>query len=156
VEALRDGRWCPDPLILDDQALAPAAGSWAAGAQRLWPRGHRQHGPPRPPADGVERVAAIVGGFHLSGPMSKPIIGPNRARTRGAVSAAGRSRSLHGIQGAARPRRPPPRSVCAEYGRNHGGAMSHRTTASRDARPRRCNRPGRTRRRRSTRPSTRA
>jgi 7,8-dihydropterin-6-yl-methyl-4-(beta-D-ribofuranosyl)aminobenzene 5'-phosphate synthase len=76
-DALRDGDWQPDPLILDDQALVVAlrdrglvvlSGCGHAGivntvryAQRL---------------TGEQDVAAIVGGFHLSGPMFEPIIEP--------------------------------------------------------------------------------
>jgi 7,8-dihydropterin-6-yl-methyl-4-(beta-D-ribofuranosyl)aminobenzene 5'-phosphate synthase len=76
-EALRDGGWQPDPLILDDQALVVRvrdrglvvlSGCGHAGivnavryAQKL---------------TGEQRVAAIIGGFHLSGPMFEPIIEP--------------------------------------------------------------------------------
>ncbi len=76
-EAFRGGGWEPDPLILDDQALvlrvrdrglAIVSGCGHAGivntvryAQRL---------------TGEERIAAIVGGFHLSGPMFESIIEP--------------------------------------------------------------------------------
>jgi 7,8-dihydropterin-6-yl-methyl-4-(beta-D-ribofuranosyl)aminobenzene 5'-phosphate synthase len=76
-DALRGGDWQPDPLILDDQALVVAlrerglvvlSGCGHAGivntvryAQRL---------------TGEQDIAAIVGGFHLSGPMFEPIIEP--------------------------------------------------------------------------------
>jgi len=76
-QAYRDGRWEPDPLILDDQALiAHVAGQGLvvltgcghAGiinivryAQRL---------------TGIDQVYAILGGFHLSGPLFEPVIGP--------------------------------------------------------------------------------
>jgi 7,8-dihydropterin-6-yl-methyl-4-(beta-D-ribofuranosyl)aminobenzene 5'-phosphate synthase len=76
-EALRAGHWHPDPLILDDQALVlrlrdrglvVLSGCGHAGivnavhhAQRL---------------TGEDRIAAIIGGFHLSGPMFEPIIEP--------------------------------------------------------------------------------
>lgn len=79
-EALRQGAWEPDPLILDDQALVlrvreqglvVLSGCGHAGivntvryAQRLV---------------GEEKVAAIVGGFHLSGPVFEPIIDPTLA-----------------------------------------------------------------------------
>jgi 7,8-dihydropterin-6-yl-methyl-4-(beta-D-ribofuranosyl)aminobenzene 5'-phosphate synthase len=69
-ERLSDGRWTPDPLILDDQALVVRlrdeglvvlSGCGHAGivntvryAQKL---------------TGQRGIAAIVGGFHLSGPM---------------------------------------------------------------------------------------
>jgi 7,8-dihydropterin-6-yl-methyl-4-(beta-D-ribofuranosyl)aminobenzene 5'-phosphate synthase len=75
-EARRDGGWAPDPLILDDQALVVdvagrglvvLSGCGHAGivntcryAQRL---------------TGVDRVHAVLGGFHLNGPLFEPIIG---------------------------------------------------------------------------------
>ncbi len=76
-EALRDGAWKPDPLILDDQALVVRlrdkglvvlSGCGHAGivntvryAQKL---------------TGEQSIAAIIGGFHLSGPMFEQIIKP--------------------------------------------------------------------------------
>jgi 7,8-dihydropterin-6-yl-methyl-4-(beta-D-ribofuranosyl)aminobenzene 5'-phosphate synthase len=76
-EAFREGDWGPDPLILDDQALVlrlrerglvVLSGCGHAGivntvryAQRL---------------TGQREIAAIIGGFHLSGPMFEPIIAP--------------------------------------------------------------------------------
>jgi 7,8-dihydropterin-6-yl-methyl-4-(beta-D-ribofuranosyl)aminobenzene 5'-phosphate synthase len=76
-EAFRQGGWRPDPLILDDQALVlrlperglvVISGCGHAGivntvryAQRL---------------TGQQRIAAIIGGFHLSGPMFETIIAP--------------------------------------------------------------------------------
>jgi len=76
-EALRDDGWQPDPLILDDQALVVSLGE--RGLVVLSGCGHsgivntvryaRR-------LTGQENVAAIVGGFHLGGPMFEPIIGP--------------------------------------------------------------------------------
>ena len=76
-DAFREGRWQPDPLILDDQALVVRvrdlglvvlSGCGHAGivntvryAQKL---------------TGEREIAAIIGGFHLSGPMFEPIIAP--------------------------------------------------------------------------------
>jgi 7,8-dihydropterin-6-yl-methyl-4-(beta-D-ribofuranosyl)aminobenzene 5'-phosphate synthase len=76
-EALHAGHWQPDPLILDDQALVlrvrdrgllVLSGCGHAGivntvryAQRL---------------TGEDQVAAIIGGFHLSGPMFEAMIDP--------------------------------------------------------------------------------
>jgi 7,8-dihydropterin-6-yl-methyl-4-(beta-D-ribofuranosyl)aminobenzene 5'-phosphate synthase len=76
-EALRDGAWEPDPLILDDQALVlrvrdlgllVLSGCGHSGivntvryAQKL---------------TGERKLAAVVGGFHLSGPMFEGIIPP--------------------------------------------------------------------------------
>ena len=76
-EALRDGTWQPDPLILDDQALVVRVRD--RGLVVLTGCGHagivntvryvRK-------LTGGGEVAAIVGGFHLSGPMFEPIIEP--------------------------------------------------------------------------------
>jgi 7,8-dihydropterin-6-yl-methyl-4-(beta-D-ribofuranosyl)aminobenzene 5'-phosphate synthase len=76
-EAFHDGGWQPDPLILDDQALVlrlperglvVLSGCGHAGivntvryAQKL---------------TGQREIAAIIGGFHLSGPMFETIIAP--------------------------------------------------------------------------------
>jgi 7,8-dihydropterin-6-yl-methyl-4-(beta-D-ribofuranosyl)aminobenzene 5'-phosphate synthase len=76
-QAFNDGGWQPDPLILDDQALVlrlrdrglvVVSGCGHAGivntvryAQEL---------------TGEHKIAAIIGGFHLSGPMFEPIIEP--------------------------------------------------------------------------------
>jgi 7,8-dihydropterin-6-yl-methyl-4-(beta-D-ribofuranosyl)aminobenzene 5'-phosphate synthase len=76
-EAFRGGGWKPDPLILDDQALVlrvrdrglvVLSGCGHAGivntvryAQKL---------------TGESAIAAIIGGFHLSGPMFESIIAP--------------------------------------------------------------------------------
>ncbi len=76
-QAHGDGGWHPDPLILDDQALvAHVAGK---GLVVLTACGHagvvntvryaRR-------LTGERRVHAIVGGFHLNGPLFEPIIGP--------------------------------------------------------------------------------
>ena len=79
-EALRDGAWRADPLILDDQALIVSLGD--RGLVILSGCGHagivntvryaRK-------LTGQDAVAAIVGGFHLSGPMFEPIIEPTVA-----------------------------------------------------------------------------
>ncbi|MBX7433143.1 MBL fold metallo-hydrolase [Mycobacterium sp. Y57] len=76
-EAFTDGAWTPDPLILDDQALiVNVAGH---GLVVLTGCGHSgivnivRHATR---LTGVERVAAVVGGFHLSGPAFEPLIGP--------------------------------------------------------------------------------
>jgi 7,8-dihydropterin-6-yl-methyl-4-(beta-D-ribofuranosyl)aminobenzene 5'-phosphate synthase len=76
-EARRDGGWRADPLILDDQALVVSLGD--RGLVILSGCGHagivntvryaRK-------LTGNDAVAAIIGGFHLSGPMFEPIIKP--------------------------------------------------------------------------------
>jgi 7,8-dihydropterin-6-yl-methyl-4-(beta-D-ribofuranosyl)aminobenzene 5'-phosphate synthase len=75
-EALRDG-WQPDPLILDDQALVlrlPERGlvvlSGCGHAGIVNTVRHAQR------LTGQQKIAAIIGGFHLSGPMFEPITGP--------------------------------------------------------------------------------
>jgi 7,8-dihydropterin-6-yl-methyl-4-(beta-D-ribofuranosyl)aminobenzene 5'-phosphate synthase len=76
-EALRDGDWEPDPLILDDQALVlnlrdrglvVLSGCGHAGIVNTV-RYVRT-------LTGIDAVAAVIGGFHLSGPMFEPIIEP--------------------------------------------------------------------------------
>jgi 7,8-dihydropterin-6-yl-methyl-4-(beta-D-ribofuranosyl)aminobenzene 5'-phosphate synthase len=75
-EARRDGRWEPDPLILDDQALVAnvagkgllvITGCGHAGVVNICRYVQR--------LTGVERLHAVIGGFHLSGPLFEPIIG---------------------------------------------------------------------------------
>ena len=76
-EAYRDGRWQPDPLILDDQALI--ANVRGRGLVVLTGCGH----------SGIvnvvryarrltreDRVHAVIGGFHLGGPLFERIIAP--------------------------------------------------------------------------------
>jgi 7,8-dihydropterin-6-yl-methyl-4-(beta-D-ribofuranosyl)aminobenzene 5'-phosphate synthase len=76
-EALRDGGWEPDPLILDDQALIVSLGD--RGLVILSGCGHAgivntvRHARK---LTGHDAVAAVIGGFHLSGPMFEPIIEP--------------------------------------------------------------------------------
>jgi 7,8-dihydropterin-6-yl-methyl-4-(beta-D-ribofuranosyl)aminobenzene 5'-phosphate synthase len=76
-EALRDAGWRPDPLILDDQALVLSlrdrglvvvSGCGHAGIVNTvrYVRTLTR----------IDAVAAVIGGFHLSGPMFEPIIDP--------------------------------------------------------------------------------
>jgi 7,8-dihydropterin-6-yl-methyl-4-(beta-D-ribofuranosyl)aminobenzene 5'-phosphate synthase len=76
-EALHDGGWRPDPLILDDQALLVSlrdrglvvlSGCGHAGIVNTVRYARR--------LTGIDTVAAVVGGFHLSGPMFERIIEP--------------------------------------------------------------------------------
>ncbi|MER6809882.1 MBL fold metallo-hydrolase [Spirillospora sp. NPDC000708] len=76
-EALTDGAWAPDPLVRDDQALVlnvrghglvVLTGCGHAGIVNIVRHARRLTGEPR--------VAAVVGGFHLSGPAFEPIIEP--------------------------------------------------------------------------------
>ncbi|HEX6419691.1 MAG TPA: MBL fold metallo-hydrolase [Acidimicrobiales bacterium] len=75
-EARRDGTWVPDPLILDDQALivhvagrglVVLTGCGHAGVVNICHHARR--------LTGVERLHAVMGGFHLNGPLFEPIIG---------------------------------------------------------------------------------
>jgi 7,8-dihydropterin-6-yl-methyl-4-(beta-D-ribofuranosyl)aminobenzene 5'-phosphate synthase len=75
-EARRNGSWEPDPLILDDQALiANVAGKGLvvitgcghAGIVNICRYAQR--------LTGVDRLHAVMGGFHLNGPLFEPIIG---------------------------------------------------------------------------------
>src|SRR6185503_3145178 len=77
LEALHDSAWEPDPLILDDQALVVRlrdrglvvlSGCGQAGIVNTVRYARR--------LTGEDAVAAIIGGFHLSGPMFERIIEP--------------------------------------------------------------------------------
>jgi 7,8-dihydropterin-6-yl-methyl-4-(beta-D-ribofuranosyl)aminobenzene 5'-phosphate synthase len=76
-EAYRHGRWEPDPLVLDDQALI--ANVRGKGLVVLTGCGHsgivnilryvtKLTGEPS--------IHAVIGGFHLTGPLFEPVIGP--------------------------------------------------------------------------------
>jgi 7,8-dihydropterin-6-yl-methyl-4-(beta-D-ribofuranosyl)aminobenzene 5'-phosphate synthase len=76
-EAHRDGRWEPDPLIIDDQALVVhvrgrglvvLTGCGHAGAVNIARHALR--------LTGVDRLHGLLGGFHLTGPGFEPIIEP--------------------------------------------------------------------------------
>jgi 7,8-dihydropterin-6-yl-methyl-4-(beta-D-ribofuranosyl)aminobenzene 5'-phosphate synthase len=79
-EAHVHGRWEPDPLILDDQAivlrladrgLVIITGCGHAGIINVVRHAQR--------LTGETRIAGVIGGFHLSGPMFEPIIDPTVA-----------------------------------------------------------------------------
>jgi 7,8-dihydropterin-6-yl-methyl-4-(beta-D-ribofuranosyl)aminobenzene 5'-phosphate synthase len=74
-QAWRDGGWQPDPMVLDDQALVldvrdkglvVLTGCGHAGIVNITRYATR--------LTGVDRVHAIIGGFHLGGPVFEPII----------------------------------------------------------------------------------
>ncbi|MGD0073602.1 MAG: MBL fold metallo-hydrolase [Candidatus Binataceae bacterium] len=74
------GHWQPDPLIHDDQAvvvnlkgkgLVVLTGCGHAGAINTIRHAQK--------LTGVQRVHAVMGGFHLSGAIFEPIIGPTVA-----------------------------------------------------------------------------
>jgi 7,8-dihydropterin-6-yl-methyl-4-(beta-D-ribofuranosyl)aminobenzene 5'-phosphate synthase len=76
-QAWRGGSWQPDPLILDDQALVVyvrdkglvvLTGCGHAGVVNLLRYARR--------LTGVAQVHAVLGGFHLGGPLFEPVIPP--------------------------------------------------------------------------------
>ena len=76
-QALRGDAWQPDPLILDDQALivhvrdkglAVLTGCGHAGIVNILRYARK--------LTGVEQVYAAIGGYHLTGVLFEPIIGP--------------------------------------------------------------------------------
>jgi 7,8-dihydropterin-6-yl-methyl-4-(beta-D-ribofuranosyl)aminobenzene 5'-phosphate synthase len=76
-EAWRGGRWEPDPLLLDEQALVVhvrgrglvvLTGCGHAGAVNIARHALR--------LTGVDRLHALLGGFHLTGTVFEPIIEP--------------------------------------------------------------------------------
>jgi metal-dependent hydrolase (beta-lactamase superfamily II) len=128
-EALADGGWQPDPLILDDQALVlrlsdrglvVLSGCGHAGivnavhyAQKL---------------TGTREIAAIIGGFRLSGPMFETIIAPTCPRLRRALGRPPRPCALHRLEGRPPARRPLPRRIScrARSGRRSSSDSSWR------------------------------
>jgi 7,8-dihydropterin-6-yl-methyl-4-(beta-D-ribofuranosyl)aminobenzene 5'-phosphate synthase len=73
-QAWIDGTWEPDPLVLDDQALiinvrdrglVVITGCGHAGVVNIARYAQRLCG---------ERIYAVVGGFHLGGPLFEPLI----------------------------------------------------------------------------------
>jgi 7,8-dihydropterin-6-yl-methyl-4-(beta-D-ribofuranosyl)aminobenzene 5'-phosphate synthase len=76
-QSKRDGEWEPDPLILDDQAaitnvsgkgLVVLTGCGHAGIVNIVRYAQK--------LTGVEQIYAVIGGFHLGGPLFEPIIAP--------------------------------------------------------------------------------
>ncbi len=74
-QALRGGRWEPDPLVLDDQALivhvrgkglVVLTGCGHAGVVNITRYARK--------LTGVSQVHAVMGGFHLGGPLFEPLI----------------------------------------------------------------------------------
>jgi 7,8-dihydropterin-6-yl-methyl-4-(beta-D-ribofuranosyl)aminobenzene 5'-phosphate synthase len=74
-QAFRDDAWVPDPLVLDDQALVVhvrdkglvvLTGCGHAGIVNIVRYAQR--------LTNVSKVHAVIGGFHLSGPLFDPIV----------------------------------------------------------------------------------
>ena len=79
-EVLGDNGWEPDPQVFDDQAvvvnvrgrgLVVVTGCGHAGAVNIARHAMR--------LTGVDRLDALIGGFHLSGPAFAPVIEPTAA-----------------------------------------------------------------------------
>lgn len=75
-QAFVDGQWGPDPLVLDDQALVVdvkdkglvvMTGCGHAGVVNICRYAHRLTG-------GEHPLYAVLGGFHLNGPLFEPLI----------------------------------------------------------------------------------
>jgi 7,8-dihydropterin-6-yl-methyl-4-(beta-D-ribofuranosyl)aminobenzene 5'-phosphate synthase len=75
-EALRGEGWEPDPLILDDQALVLRVGGGLVVISGCGHAGIVNTVRYAQRLTGQQAVAGVIGGFHLSGPMFEPIIGP--------------------------------------------------------------------------------
>ena len=124
-QAWRGGGWAPDPLILDDQALIAhvagrglvvLTGCGHAGiinvcryAQRL---------------TGVDKLHAVIGGFHLTGPLFEPVIGNTVSALEQLAPEVIVSLSLHRLEGHPRDRPPHARRLHPEQRRHH--LPSHR------------------------------
>jgi 7,8-dihydropterin-6-yl-methyl-4-(beta-D-ribofuranosyl)aminobenzene 5'-phosphate synthase len=76
-QALRDGEWVPDPLILDDQALVVnvrgrglvvITGCGHAGVINTVRYARR--------LTGIEQVCAVIGGFHLATSSLESVVWP--------------------------------------------------------------------------------
>jgi 7,8-dihydropterin-6-yl-methyl-4-(beta-D-ribofuranosyl)aminobenzene 5'-phosphate synthase len=87
-QALRDGDWSPDPLILDDQALIVSVrdrglvvltGCGHAGIVNIVRQARA--------LTGETRIAAVIGGFHLGGPAFEAQIAPTIAALKDAQPA---------------------------------------------------------------------
>jgi 7,8-dihydropterin-6-yl-methyl-4-(beta-D-ribofuranosyl)aminobenzene 5'-phosphate synthase len=74
-QALRGDRWEPDPLVLDDQALivhvrgrglVVLTGCGHSGIVNITRYARR--------LTGIDQVHAVLGGFHLAGPIFEPLI----------------------------------------------------------------------------------
>jgi 7,8-dihydropterin-6-yl-methyl-4-(beta-D-ribofuranosyl)aminobenzene 5'-phosphate synthase len=74
-QAFHDGEWQPDPLILDDQALiAHVAGKGLVVLTGCGHAGIVNIVRYAQKLTGVDAVYAVIGGFHLNGPLFEPII----------------------------------------------------------------------------------
>ena len=141
-EAYRRRRWQPDPLILDDQALV--ANVRGRGLVVLTGCGHsgivnilryvRK-------LTGEDRIHAVIGGFHLSGPLFEKVIAPTCDALADVLARP--PRPLRTARaGAPRTRSPPGSPRRSSRTASARGSSSHRLVG--DA-PRRRRRDGRRR-----------
>ena len=129
-EAHRDGAWQPDPLILDDQALVAMVRGH--GLVVLTGCGHsgiinilryvRE-------LTGEDRIHAVMGGFHLSGPRVRADHRADLRRARRVLPGLPRARALHRLAGHPRARRPVPRGVHPEQRRHALRVRRHRLSS---------------------------
>ncbi len=122
-QALRDGGWEPDPLVLDDQALVVhvagrglvvLTGCGHAGIVNIVRYARA--------LTGVEQVHAVVGGFHLTGAAFEPIIGDDRRGAGRARTGRRGARALHRVAGDARAGQPAAGRVRRQQHRYPAGA----------------------------------
>lgn len=106
-QALRNGSWKPDPLILDDQALVVhlrdrglvvLTGCGHAGIVNTVRYARA--------LTGVEHVHAVLGGFHLTGKVFEPIIGPTVDGLAALAPEVVSTGALHRLAGHAPAREP--------------------------------------------------
>jgi 7,8-dihydropterin-6-yl-methyl-4-(beta-D-ribofuranosyl)aminobenzene 5'-phosphate synthase len=139
-QAFRHDGWQPDPLILDDQALVIRVRD--RGLVVLSGCGHAGIANTVRYArtlTGEARIAAVVGGFHLSGPVFEAIIAPTVQALDELSPVAGRPGALHGLEGGPPARCPLPRGLRPACGRCHDRALS--CLSLRSARPAAARRP---------------
>ena len=84
---------------------------------------------------GETAVAAVIGGFHLSGPMFEPIIEPTVAAFDDLQPEPADARALHRLEGSASPRCALPRCVRTERRRDDDLALSGSSRTGRAIRP---------------------
>ncbi len=117
-QAWLDGRWQPDPLVLDDQALivnvrdrglVVITGCGHAGVVNIARYAQR--------LTGGQPLYALLGGFHLGGPLFEPLI-PRVLDDLAALNLprAG-ARALHRLARPARHVGPVPRCLRPQRGR---------------------------------------
>ena len=118
-QAWRGQSWEPDPLILDDQALIAhvagrglvvLTGCGHAGVINICRYAQR--------LTGVENLYAVIGGFHIAGPLFEPVIGETVSALE-QLAPGHRARSLHRLEGHPRDRPAPARRVHPEQRRHH-------------------------------------